>query len=135
MLRNPSICARIQDLQSALQFLLPWGLYATDRLLEAEAKRRSLPYDNQLRLLAYLADAGVPTFDALRLVSLQFERADATRLATRYQQAGGLKTGMDIAQWVIAQPLQLLVEWVRGNDQRRVDFDFERRIQDLRLLQ
>ena len=127
---------RIEDLisvvYSRVQFLLPWGLYAADRLLEAEAKRRGFSYDGQLRLLAYLADAGVPTFDALRLVSFQFERADATRLAARYQQRGGLNTGMDVVQWVIAQPLKVLVECVRGTEQRRVDFDFEQRVRDLK---
>ena len=127
---------RIEDLisvvYSRVQFLLPWGLYAADRLLEAEAKRRGFSYDGQLRLLAYLADAGVPTFDALRLVSFQFERADATRFAARYQQRGGLNTGMDVVQWVIAQPLKVLVECVRGTEQRRVDFDFEQRVRDLK---
>jgi hypothetical protein len=128
---------RIEDLisvvYSRVQYLLPWGLYAADRLVRSEAQRRSIAYENQLRSLAYLADAGVPSFDALRLVSLDFERVDATRLAIQYQKSGGLNTGIDIVEWVITQPLRTLISCVRGQDNRRIDFDLEKRVEALRV--
>ncbi len=130
---------RMEDLisvvYSRVQFLLPWGLYATDRLVEAEAQRRGIKYQNQLRSLAYLADAGVPTFDALRLVSAQFERADATRLAAIYHRNGGLRSGFDVLGWLATQPVEVLTSAVRGTESRRVEFGFEQRLRELRVEQ
>lgn len=65
------------------------------------------------------------------LVSFDIERADATRLAFRYRQAGGVRTGMDIVQWLISTPFRRVVEWVRGDDRRRLDYDLEQKIQGM----
>ena len=127
---------RLEDLISVLysrvQYLLPWGLYATDRLVENEARRRKINYSNEVRSLAYLVEAGVPNFDALRLVGLDFERADATRIASRYRQAGRRQGGPDIIGWLRSLPLADVELIVRGGDGRRVDFDLEFRLKDLR---
>jgi hypothetical protein len=45
---------------SQTQYILTWGLYATDRLVAEESSLRSIDYDKQLTQLAYLVDAGVP---------------------------------------------------------------------------
>src|SRR5262249_19168570 len=67
----------ISIIYSRVQFLLPWGLYATHKLVEEEASKRSInAYDGGLLAIAYLVDAGVPNFEALRLVNLDFERVD-----------------------------------------------------------
>ena len=71
---------------SRIQYLLPWGLYAFDRLVQEEAERREIAYNNAIRSVAFLVDAGVPGFDALRLTHTDVERVDATRLAKRYKQ-------------------------------------------------
>ena len=72
----------ISVIYSRVQYLLPWGLYALDTLVEARARRLGIHYGNPIRALAYLVDEGVPGYDALRLVNLHFERVDATRLVT-----------------------------------------------------
>ncbi|MFN8007525.1 MAG: DEAD/DEAH box helicase [Terriglobia bacterium] len=117
---------------SRIQYLLPWGLYATDRLVETEARKRKIEYNNELRSLAYLADAGVPNFNALRLVSLEFERTDALRLTSLYKRRGGLRTGLDVVAWLAIQSMELIRECVKGNDNRRIDFDLEKQVELLR---
>lgn len=127
---------RIEDLisviYSQIQFLLPWGLYATDTLVELEAAKRQINYDGTVKRLAYLADAGVPSLDALRLVNLDFERVDATRLSERYQRTGGTKVGTDIVGWVSSMPFDQLITTVSGIDQRRVAFAFEEQVSSVR---
>jgi hypothetical protein len=112
--------------------LLPWGLYAFDRIVEGEAMRRKIRYDNEIRLLAYLADGGVPTFDALRLVNLEFERVDATRLSHRYRRMGGVNQGVDIVGWVKALPREALHQILRGPDNRALDYDLDTIIENLK---
>jgi hypothetical protein len=128
--------ARIEDLVSLIfsrvQYLLPWGLFAADRLVEAEAKARRILYDNLILSVAYLADAGVPSLDALRLVNLEFERSDSARLAAEYRRRGGLNLGIDILTWVAVQKFPFLQEIVAGRDNRKLDFDFERKYEALR---
>ena len=118
---------RIEDLVSVvysrIQYLLPWGLYAFDRLVEEEAGRRNIHYRNAIRSVAYLVDAGVPGFDALRLTRAEIERVDATRLAARYKREGGLSQGVDVAGWVSQLSEGEIIEIVTGTDYRRVDFD------------
>jgi superfamily II DNA/RNA helicase len=121
---------RIEDLiavvYSRVQFLLPWGLYAFHELVSREAGKRKIAYGDELQKLAYLADEGVPSFDALRLAGCGFERVDATRLAREYQRRGGATgTGLDVISWIRASPLDQLQAIARGKDQRRVDYDFE----------
>jgi superfamily II DNA/RNA helicase len=124
-----SSISRLEDLISVIysrvQFLLPWGLYAFDRIVEEEAKQRAIVYNGEIRLLAYLADAGVPTFDALRLVNLDFERVDATRLAAEYHRVGSFKQGVDIVGWIRTQSKENLYRILRGRDNRDLDFDLE----------
>lgn len=122
---------RLEDLISILysrvQFLLPWGLYATDRLVEEEAKKRGLKYRNEIRHMAYLVDAGVPGFDALQLVKDDMERVDATRLATRFKRfaAESETTEADITDWVLNQPRSLIEKYIKSPDNRRLDHDLD----------
>ncbi len=82
--------------------------------------------------MAYLADAGVPSFDALKLVNLEFERSDSARLAAEYRRRGGLNLGIDVLTWVAIQKFSLLQNILAGRDNRKVDFDFERKYEELR---
>ena len=127
---------RLEDLiaviYSRVQFLLPWGLWATDWLIEQEAVNRGINYDNQVKSLAYLADAGVPSFDALQLVHLGVERVDATRLGRAYRSAGGLQTGLDCLGWVLSQTRSSLEKILHGRDNRRLDYQFHNRLDGLR---
>jgi superfamily II DNA/RNA helicase len=127
---------RIEDLisviYSRIQYLLPWGLYAFHRLIAEETKKRGIAYNHEVRSLAYLADAGVPNFDALRLVGLDFERVDATRLARLYQSLGGLSLNLSVIDWVINQPKELIENCVRGIDNRRLDYDLFNLIGDIK---
>lgn len=127
---------RLEDLiaviYSRVQYLLPWGLWATDWLLEQESLRREINYDNQVKNLAYLADAGVPSFDALRLTQFGIERVDATRLSRAYKQAGGSDTGLDCVHWVTNQSTQSLSTIVQGQDDRRLEHRFFERLRAFR---
>jgi hypothetical protein len=128
-----SYLKRIEDLISVIysrvQYLLPWGLYAADRLAEVEAKKRNINYEHELRSLAYLVDAGVPSFDALHLVNADFERADATRIAAFFKRVGGMAgTGSDIVAWLANQRIETIIEIVRGQDNRKPDVDLRTRL-------
>ena len=127
---------RVEDLVSVvysrIQFLLPWGLYAFDRLVQDESARRGVAYDNSIRSVAYLVDAGVPGFDALRLTHANVERVDATRLAHRYRQLGGLRLGVDIVGWLSGLSDSAIRNVVMGLDRRRVDFDLPRVLRQLK---
>ena len=126
---------RIEDLVSVIysriQYLLPWGLYAFDRLVQEEAERRGVAYNNSVRSVAYLVDAGVPGFDALRLTHAAIERVDATRLAARYRQVGGLKLGVDVVGWVSGLSEAEINSVVMGSDRRRIDFDLPTLLREL----
>jgi superfamily II DNA/RNA helicase len=126
---------RVEDLVSVvysrIQYLLPWGLYAADCLLEVEAEKRKIQYDNQLMGMANLADAGVSSFDALRLVHLDFERTDATRLAREYRRRGGIGTGYEIVGWLATTSRVDIEKIVKGQDKRRLDYDLGRTISKL----
>ena len=37
----------------------------------------------------------------------------------------------DIVQWLISAPFRRVVEWVRGDDRRRLDYDLEQKIQGM----
>ena len=82
--------------------------------------------------LANLADAGVPGFDELRLVHLDFERTDATRISAEYHRQGGLKTGVNILGWVANTPRQEIEKLIQGRDRRRLDYDLENTLARLR---
>ena len=126
---------RIEDLVSTIysriQYLLPWGLYAFDRLVQEEAGRRGIAYNNAIRSVAYLVDAGVPGFDALRLTHAEIERVDATRLARRYKQSGGLELGVDVVGWASGLSQADINSVVMGPERRRLDFDLPRVLQEL----
>src|SRR5260370_14737875 len=130
-LESGSRYSRIEDLvavvYSRIQYLLPWGLYAADCLLEVEARKRKIQYDNELMGMANLADAGVSSFDALRLVHLEFERTDATRLAREYRRRSGIGTGHEIVGCVANMPPAAIQDIVRGRPARRIDSDLGRR--------
>ncbi|MEM9280475.1 MAG: DEAD/DEAH box helicase [Verrucomicrobiota bacterium] len=127
---------RLEDLialvYSRVQFLLPWGLWVTDWLVEQEAKKRKINYENQIKNLAYLSDVGVPNLDASHLVHLGFERVDSTRLTGAYFSAGGLNTGVDFLGWLFSRDEKAIEQILRGRDNRRIDFDFFARLEDLK---
>ena len=127
---------KLEDLISVIytiQYLLPWGLYAMHRIVAAEAQKRGIDYHDEIRHLAYLADAGVPNLDAFRLVGLSFERVDATRLSSMYQQSGGARRlGVDIVGWLMSAPRSQIETAVRGVDNRRLDYDLFALIRELR---
>lgn len=115
----------ISIIYSRVQFLLPWGLYATHALVQEECRRRNITtYNDEILSLAYLVDAGVPNFDALRLVNLEFERVDATRLAKYYLQLRDRDT--DIIGWLISEAKSTILRVVRGSDNRRLDYDLDK---------
>lgn len=128
--------SRLEDLimvmYSRIQYLLPWGLYAFDELLEEEARSRSIQYDNQVRMISYFSDAGVPSIDALRLTGFDIERVDATRLAKAYEDKGGRSLGVDVVGWLCAEQQSVLEKAVRGFDNRRIDHDFSSALATIR---
>lgn len=125
---NSSFEKRLEDLiaviHSRVQFLLPWGLWAADWVIDMEARHRGINYDGEVKKLAYLADSGVPSFDALRLGQMGLERVDSTRISRAYKKEGGLETGVDIVDWLAAQNKKTVTRIIRGQDGRRVDFEF-----------
>lgn len=127
---------RLEDLvavmYSRVQFLLPWGLWATDWLIQKEASKRNINYDNQVKQIAYLVDAGVPNFNALTLSHMGFERVDSTRLSRAYAKAGGLELGTDCVGWLLSRPRPHLENIIRGVDNRGIEFGFFDRIENLR---
>jgi hypothetical protein len=122
----------IKLMYSRIQYILPWGLYAMDRFVEEEAVKRVLNYGNEVNMLAYLVDAGVPDLAALRLTTSGFERTDASRLARSYWGAPEARETTDIVGWLRAQESDHLIGIVRGADHRRLDYDFEKLIDRLR---
>ena len=126
---------RIEDLVSVvysrIQYLLPWGLYAFDRLVQEESNRRRIEYSNAIRSVAYLVDAGVPGFDALRLTNAGFERVDATRLAKKYKESGRFSLGADVVGWLSGLSQTEISSIVMGSDRRRIDFDLARVVREL----
>lgn len=116
----------ISVIYSRIQYLLPWGLFAVDGILEDEAKKRSINYNGEVKKLSFLVDAGVPSFDAFRLVNLDFERVDATRLGSAYRNSGGRNLGIDIIDWVTTIDRSLLNEILKGSDDRRIDYDLDK---------
>lgn len=122
----------ISVIYSRVQFLLPWGLFAFDRIVAAEAERRKIKYDGEIEKFAGLADQGVPSFDALHLVRLDFERVDAARLANVFYHSQDHKAGRDVVSWINAQSLPALEAIVRGKDKRRIDYDFADTVAKLR---
>lgn len=131
-LRTSSIEDLIALIYSRVQFLLPWGLYAADKLVETEAANRQITYLNELRSIAYLVDSGVSNFDAMRLVHMEFERTDAQRLSVAYRREGGLRLGIDVISWLKTKNTDVIKRLVRGSDNRRLDYDLEARVSAIR---
>ncbi|MCB0880524.1 MAG: DEAD/DEAH box helicase [Thermoleophilia bacterium] len=121
----------IRIIYSEVQYMLPWGLYALDRFAEEEADRRGMPYDRTVAKLSHLVDGGVPNFSALRLVNAGFERVDATRIAKVYNIARA-DSPIELGGWLRSVPLDLLARYVRGDDRRPLDYDFERLVSEYR---
>jgi len=128
--REPRLEDLIGLMYSQIQYILPWGLYATDRFVAEESTLRNIDYDKQVTQLAYLVDAGVPDMGALRLTSAGFERTDAARLSTEYLRSAA-RTSTDIIGWLRAQPRERVAALIRGHDRRRLDYDFDRVLRDL----
>ena len=133
--RTPRI-PRLEDLiyviYTRVQYLLPWGLYAMDRLVEEEARLRGLRYENQIQSLAYLADAGVPNLDALRLVSLDFERVDAARMSLAFRRERARNQQDDLLRWLVTKSKEALVAVVKGSDGRRIDSELWDKVDHVR---
>jgi hypothetical protein len=90
-------------------------------LIQYAAKSREIYVGNGVGDLSVLATEGVPSFDALTLVTdLDIERVDATRLANVYQRN---KQGMNIIEWLKAQEWRRIVGITAGADKRRLDPD------------
>jgi DEAD/DEAH box helicase/Helicase conserved C-terminal domain len=129
-IRNPTN-RRLEDLislmYSRIEYLLPWGLWAVDRFAaeEAEARGMGAVYAHEIAQLAYLTDAGVPNFDALRLVRADFERTDATRLSRAFARDPEGRGVTDVVGWLRGQSSERLRAIIRGSDRRAVDYDFE----------
>ena len=121
----------VSVIYSRIQYLLPWGLYAFDRLVQEESNRRKIEYNNAIRSVAYLVDIGVPGFDALRLTHAGLERVDATRLAKQYRKEGGLRLGVDVLRWLSGLSQTQISSIVMGSDRRRIDFDLARIVREL----
>ncbi len=128
--REPRLEDLIGLMYSQIQYILPWGLYATDRFVAEESTSRGIDYDKQVTQLAYLVDAGVPDMGALRLTSAGFERTDAARLSTEYLRSAA-RTSTDIIGWLRAQSRERIAGLIRGHDRRRLDYDFDRVLRDL----
>lgn len=121
---NNTLEELISVIYSRIQYLLPWGLYAMHELVQEECRRRNIVnYNDEILSLAYLVDAGVPNFDALRLVNLEFERVDATRIAKVYLQLRSRDT--DIVGWLTNQTKLTIFDIVKGSDNRRLDYDLD----------
>lgn len=131
-LNGQSLEDLISVIYSRIQFLLPWGLFATDSIVQEEAKKRRIQYNNEIKSISYLADAGVPNFDALRLVNVGFERVDATRLSKYYKSIGGMNIGTDVFGWLLNEQREVLNRVIRGTDNRSIDFDFTSLIDSIR---
>lgn len=129
--KNKSIEDLISVLYSKIQYLLPWGLFAADILATEETARRGIEYNNEIGNLARLVDAGVPSFDALRLVNLEFERVDATRLYFQFKKEGAKRTGMDIFGWINSKSIDYLEKIVTGPDNRTLDYDFRKLLKEI----
>jgi hypothetical protein len=125
-----SIEDMIAVIYSRIQYLLPWGLYAMHRVVKEETSRRGIAYDNEILSLSYLVDAGVPNFDALRLVGLDFERVDATRLARGYKRSR-YAPDTDIVGWLANTDRETIERYTHGPDHRRVDYDLPRILSNL----
>jgi hypothetical protein len=120
----------ISVIYSRIQYLLPWGLYAMHELVQEECRQRNITsYTDEILSLAYLVDSGVPNFDALRLVNLDFERVDATRLSKAYLSLHQRDT--DILGWLINTDRNSIFSISRGSDNRRLDFDLNRLLDSL----
>lgn len=122
----------ISVIYSRIQYLLPWGLFAADIITQEEAARRDIEYNNEIGKLSHLVDAGVPSFYALRLVNLEFERVDATRLYLQYKKEGGKRKGMDLFGWINSKPVDELERVVKGMDNRALDYDLKKLIKSLK---
>jgi hypothetical protein len=122
--REDTLEKLIRLLYSRIQYILPWGLYAMDRFVAEETDKRSIDYDNEINLLAYLVDAGVPDLAALSLTRLDFERTDAARLSRVYLASSEASETTKIEHWLRVQPPERLAAIVRGQDHRPLDFDF-----------
>lgn len=122
--REDTLEKLIRLLYSRIQYILPWGLYAMDRFVVEEAEKRSIDYGNEINLLAYLVDAGVPDLAALSLTRLDFERTDAARLSRAYFASSEVSETTKIEHWLRVQPPERLTAIVRGRDHRSLDYDF-----------
>lgn len=135
-IKRPDNVDSLEDLirlvYSRIQYILPWGLYATDRFVAEETRRRGMSYAGEVNLLAYLVDAGVPDWAALRLTSLGFERTDAARLSQAYFRSRESKESVDVVGWLLSQTVERLSMIVEGRERRRLDYDFVRTFKDLR---
>jgi hypothetical protein len=122
----------IKLVYSKIGYLLPWGLYAFDRFIDEVAQRREVTYAGEVQSLAYLVDGGVPDMAALALTTRGFERSDAARLSRAYYSSREARETTDIVRWLRAQPYERLLATVRGVDNRRIDHDFRRLVNELR---
>ncbi len=124
----------ISVIYSRIQYLLPWGLYAMHELVREECQQRNITsYTDEILSLAYLIDSGVPNFHALRLVNLDFERVDATRLSKAYLRLS--PRSMDILGWLVSTDKNIIFSISRGGDNRRLDFDLNRLLDSLSQAQ
>ena len=120
--RRPPDYSRLVDLIYArIQYLLPWALFGCHELVQLEAHTRGISVGSGIADLSSLATEGVPSFDALTLVTAHnIERVDATRLATAYLNTG---PRTEIRQWLASTDWREIASVVTNPDQRRLDPD------------
>lgn len=111
--------ALVSTVYGRIQYLLPWGLFGLNELIEYEAKIRNIHVNSGLKDLSVLSAEGVPNFDALQLVmTYGLERVDAARLSVGYKRK---RRDSDISSWFRTTPWAEIERTVRGSDNRRVD--------------
>lgn len=130
--RSGSLEELINLMYTRIQYMLPWALYAVDQFMSEECAHRGKVYEGQVHLMAYLVDAGVPDFGALRLTHAGLERADATRLSRAHQSDPEARATTNVLAWVAGQEDSLLRTIVRGADNRRLDYDLMAAVKELR---
>ena len=125
--------ARLVDvIYARIQYMLPWALFGCDELLRLEAHRRRIHVGSGVSELSALAAEGVPSFDALRLVThFDVERVDASRLAAAFQ---GARRRTELIRWVGSLEWVEIARIVSAPDRRRIDPDLKNIVGEMAMV-
>jgi DEAD/DEAH box helicase/Helicase conserved C-terminal domain len=117
--RGTSFGRMISNVYGRMQYLLPWGLFGLDELIQFVARERGILVGDGVGALSALAAEGVPNFDALTLVlTFGIERVDAARLSDRFRRD---RRSTDIIDWFRSSVWSEIERVVKGAEQRRLD--------------